>query len=518
MKIFKSTIIALLILIAACDVDYIDNPNNPTIPPTSALFNKAVEELVTHTRDTWFSGRFVLATMQYWQQSEYGEEDRYSYRESMRERWESFYYSLENLRLVIEFNENEKTKTLMADYGPNQGQIACTRIIMAWMFNLMTDTWGDIPYWSYGGKTNKAFQALKQTSELEISKPAYATQAAIYADIMKELDEAAAQIRSAEKGFSQGDIIYNGNADSWAKFANSLRLRIAVKMGNTEQIADAIADGVFTSNDDNAAFTYATTAKNASPMYRAWNVGKRSDFAVSNTLITLLKGANIIETNGGSNLTTNPFLGLTDPRLAEYADPNSNGEYVGMPIAESSAIAATIKWESLPDGNKIINKPDYAPVLMEYAEVCFLQSEINSWDQAWYIKGIQASMDRWGVSSADATTYTAAVPAANQENVITQKYIALYMDGHTAWTEYRRTGYPNILIKPGDHYTVYEPTAGTYHEYTFNTIPSEITNDLPTRMEYPDFESTLNKDNFLAAVKRLSNGNTLISKLIWDKN
>ena len=524
MKILKSIILALLIMSVGCDVDYFEDPNEPATPPSSGVFNKAVQELVQDTRDVWFSGRFTLATMQMWQQSNYGDEDRYGYRESMRETWEDLYWNLENLRLVIELNEDEATAVQMSAYGPNEGQIATARIMMAWAFNLMADTWGDIPYWSYGDRDNAQFQALKLTSEEEILQPAYATQAAIYADIMSELAAAAAQITAAGEGFSEGDVIYGGDAAKWAKFANSLRLRIAVKLGNATEAADAIADGVFTSNADNAMFTFEGSDKNASPMYRSWNVDARSDFAISHQMVALLKGDNIQDTLG-ADITTNPFAGVADPRLMEYAEPNADGEYVGMPIAMTSAEATTITWESLPNRDNIIDKADYAPVLMEYAEVCFLESEVNGWSQTEYEDGITASMEKWGVAASAINSYIGTVPAADMENVLTQKYIALYMDGHTAWAEYRRTGYPATLLKPdvagfpdGRPYAVFEPTSATYKYFIFIPIPAEITNELPTRMEYPDFESTLNTNNYLDAVGRLSDGNSLTSKLIWDTN
>ena len=90
MKVFKTIIVIALLAFTACDVDYYTNPNEPTTPPSSAVFNHAVDQIVTDTRDVWFAGRFTTVTMQYWQQSEYGDEDRYGYRESMREYWEDF--------------------------------------------------------------------------------------------------------------------------------------------------------------------------------------------------------------------------------------------------------------------------------------------------------------------------------------------------------------------------------------------------------------------------------------------
>lgn len=523
MKIFKTIIVlALLAAFSACDVDYYVNPNEPVTPPTSAVLNNTMYEMITDTRDEWFAGRFTLATMQYWQQSEYGDEDRYSYRESMRETWEDLYYNLENMRQVILLNADETTASDMAAYGDNNNQIQTMRILMAWTFNMMTDTWGDIPYYSYGSD-NADFQALMLGNtdlENQIIKPKYATQDQIYTDILTVLQEAEASLDESKSGFTGGDNIYDGDVAMWKKFANSLRLRIAMKMkgfnaslGN-QHIADAISKGVFESNADNAGFEFENNASNGAPMYVAWNVDNRSDFAAGHSFVTLLKGENLMNASG-ADLTDNPFAGMVDPRLPLYVQPNGDGVYQGMPIAETSAEAATITFESLP-GDGIINKADFTEMIMEYAEVQFLLSEQNGWDQTYYENGVRASMERWGVEAADIDAYIAALPPANEENVLTQKYIALYMQSHTAWSEYRRTGYPHTLIEPFEQYSI------TYddfqYDFTFNPIPSEIgtTNDLPYRMEYPDQEYTLNGDMIQEAVNRLDNGDMLSSKLIWD--
>jgi len=531
MKVFKTIIVIALLAFTACDVDYYTNPNEPTTPPSSAVFNHAVDQIMTDTRDVWFSGRFTTVTMQYWQQSEYGDEDRYGYRESMRETWEDFYYNLENLRKVIQLNTDEATAADMAAYGSNNNQIQCTRIMMAYTFNIMADTWGDIPYYSYGSD-NEAFQALQlgDTDDADqILEPGYATQEAIYADILNELQLAAENLDEGQNGFTQGDNIYHGDVAKWKKFANSLRLRIALKIRGVNQsladqhISDAISKGVFESNADNAGFTYEANDKNSAPMYTAWNVDNRSDFALGLSFAQLLKGETVKGHDATGDVTENPFMGIMDPRIHVYANQNSDGNYIGMPIAESSDEAATITFESLP-GDAIINTPDYTEYLMEYAEVQFIMSELASqggaFDQAHYEAGIRASMERWGVPTADIDSYIAAVPAANEENVLTQKYIALYLQPHTAWAEYRRTGYPETLIPPFTDYSVTNPASGTTYNFTFSPIPGEIqnTNDLPYRMKYPDQEYTLNGTEVQKAIDRLPNGDLQSSKLWWDVN
>ena len=513
----KLFILGLAAVLVSCDLDYEQNPNEITNAPTSGLLNDATKKMMDDFYDEWFQGRFTLVTMQYWTQSEYADEDRYVYRESQRETWEDFYANLENLRRVIELNTDESVRDVNSQYGSNENQIAVARIIMAWSFNIMADTWGDIPYYSYGSD-DPDFQALKVAgAEEEILSPAYASQAKIYEDILNELQEAEAMIDVDALGVV-ADNIYGGDMEMWQKFANSLRLRVALKIRGADQsladshISDALAKGVFASNADNAGFIYEASDVNAAPFYRAFNVSNRKDFAISHPFCQLLLGNNLVD-HSGADITANPFEGMEDPRLALYATPNGDGNFVGMPVNESSSEAQVFTWESLP-GDKIINVPDYNQSLMEYAEVSFILSELNGWDQTHYENGVRASMERWGVPAASIDAYIAALPPASEETVLTQKYIALYMDAHTAWQEYRRTGFPHTLLMPGTEFSA-TPVAGTTIDYTFTSLVEGLT-DIPFRLQYPDFERTLNGANRSQAVSALSNGDALDSKLWWD--
>ncbi|MBY5957631.1 SusD/RagB family nutrient-binding outer membrane lipoprotein [Membranicola marinus] len=500
----------------ACDVDYENSPNSITVPPTSGLLNGATKRVADDLYDQWFSGRFTQVVMQYWTQTAYADEDRYVFRESQRETWEDFYYNLESYRKIIALNTDEETKGTMLAYGANENQIGVARILMSWVFNIMADTWGDIPYYSYGSD-NANFQALAVAdADEEILAPKYATQQEIYADILSELQSAAQMMDASKKGM-EGDNIYHGDVDAWKRFANSLRLRIAVKIQDADpglaesHINSAISAGVIASNNDNADFEYEANALNGAPMYRAYNVDKRTDFALGHSFVELLKGDNLV--HGSEIVVQNPFEGISDPRLPIYAQPNSEGTIIGMPSVTSSAESQVISWRSLP-GDAIINTPDFEQPILEYPEVCFLLSEVNNWDQEWYEKGTRASMENWGVSAEEIDAYIAQLPAASEETVLTQKYIALYMDPHTAWAEYRRTGYPEFIIKPGTTYTARGVSGDV--EYTFTSLIDGMT-DLPKRLQYPDFERTLNGKNRTEAVSRMSNGDALNSPLWWDK-
>jgi hypothetical protein len=523
MKKLKITIaFGLVLLLGACDVEYYDNPNAPSSAPTDALFNNNVKRMVDQIYDMWWSGRFTYPLVQYWHQTEYVEEDRYQFRETQRQIFNNFYEIAENYREIIRLNTEEATMDAAASSGANVNQVAQCRILLAYLFDVMASAWGDIPYWSYGSD-DAEFQALNLSGvDEQIVTPVYAPQDKIFADILNELSEAADQLDESLPGIG-GDNIYHGDVALWKKFANSLRLRIALKISGvnsslgSQHISAALAGGVFESNDDNAMFKYEGNDANANMSYRAWYVGNRSDFAVGLSFVNLLKGENLV---GWDHVTVtskgpNPFLGIVDPRLPIYAQPNGDGDYVGMYVGEGSGDQAAFVYESLP-GTAIIATPDYAETLMEYAEVAFIQSELNGWDQTEYTNGITASMQKWGVDQADIDAYLGAVPAASEENVLTQKYIALYMQGSTSWAEYRRTGYPHTLMQPFSETSVYVPSTDTWVDKEFNPIP-DLT-DVPYRMMYPQQEQTLNGDNRKAAADKLSNGDTQSSKLWWDVN
>ncbi len=538
MNTIKYSLLILFVTFSwvACDVDYEENPNETTTPPTTALFNNSTVLLVDQMNDEWWEGRFTLVMMQYWAQNNYTDEDRYQFRTNVAERWETFYGAMEDYRISIEMNTDEKTKAAAALLGPNEGQIAMCRIILSYMFDIMTSTYGDIPYWSYGSQDNPDFQALQLNKG--ILTPKYATQRDIFVDILKELSEAQDQLEALAGEKVKGDPIYNGDLDMWRKFANSLRLRIAMKIMDTEEKAlarthfeDAVADGVFTSNADNANLRFEDNSTNGAPFYQAYYVSNREDFAVSYPFMSLLKGQDLTTTTP----KVNPFKGSIDPRLPIFAAPSNKAvvdgaralpsltpemdKYIGMPYGVRDAEAKAFEWWSFP--GKEVLKANFAVPMLDYSEVLFLLSEFKGWSQQEYQDGVKASMQKWGVAQADIDAYMTTLPAATEETVLTQKYIALYMQSHQAWTEYRRTGYPKFLILPNESYTE-EVIEGkgkdpkTY-KYTFTPAVDGIT-DLPKRSNYSSEEQNLNKANYDAAVANLDKGDEITSKLWWDVN
>ena len=492
------------VFLFACDVDYYSDPNSPEIAPTYGIMNRVQKTFMNNTRDEWYSGRQSLLWVQYWNQVNYTEEDRFQYRETVNlSSWNAIYKNAQDLNDIIELNTNEETKGDMAQFGPNVNQIAAARIMLVYVYMHALELWGDVPYASYGSD-NSSFQANKLKTD-GIDMPVYDKQADIYSDMLKELDEAQQSIQTSEK-MIDGDNFFNGNATQWKKFANSLRLRIANRIKDVypaaqSHISGAVTAGVMASNADNAGVTFEDNALNGAPMFRAFVVNARNDFAPSMQFVELLQGKR------------GPF-GVEDPRLDIFVADNIDGNKVGVPLTASNEIVGAFEWESMP-GDAIL-AANYTEYYMEYAEVCFILSEINGWDQEWYEKGVRASMSRWGVSSADIDAYMVSLPAASEETVMMQKYIALYMQPMEAWSEYRRTGYPNTLVRPNVKYNYTWPTAAGEQTREYEFVPIGGLTDLPGRNMYPLNEASINETNVKAAASSIG-GDTQTTKLWWAK-
>jgi hypothetical protein len=154
---------------------------------------------------------------------------------------------------------------------------------------------------------------------------------------------------------------------------------------------------------------------------------------------------------------------------------------------------------------------------MTYAELQFILSEYNNYDNTYFENGIRASFAYWGaqngtpVADAAVNSYLAAVGAATPEKVAVQKYIDLYTNGTEGWTEYRRTGYPVQLLKPDEISCVSEG-----RNILFSAL-NDTKGDIAARAKYPTNESTLNGENFSDAISKLEGKtNNYYSKMFWD--
>lgn len=491
--------------LAACqDLEDVNvSPNDPAEVGSNALMSGAEKWIVDNVYDNWFSARQCLVYAQQWAQRNYTEEDRYQIRESVNNGYFNYLYmGVANLDKVIELNTDPATAGISALTGANCNQIAAARILRAWLMGLITDTWGAVPY---------SDVAKLQSEGVIYCK--YDDQAAIYADLIKEVTEAAAQIDESEAAFTSGDMIFSGDAAKWKRFAGSLKCRLAIHLSKADPkwkdyIAEALESGVMESNDDAAAFHYAATGTEYCKFYEGWYVDGRNDFTINAKLCDILKGQ-----PDTLNAKSHPWEGVVDPRLAVYTTGSNGGDCKGFPYGVPSSYGRAGR-EGTP--NWYVNPPaflaqDFAVPLMTYAEQKFIESEYRGFDADDYKAGVEASLEYW-TGDVDAA-YVASVTAhVDAEAVALQKYIDLYLNGTEAWTEIRRTGYPEQLLRPGEIAAVLGGATITFEPL------SEVKGDIISRVKYPTNESTLNGENWREAVAKLTDGtNNYYTKMIFDK-
>ena len=516
----------------SCQKDFEEintNPNRPQQALPTALFNGSTKLFLKNTRNYTTSGMMFRSWMQYSAQDTYTKESRFLYRDYAGDYlWRYPYQVAGGYKDIIDLNTDPKTKELMTTYGKNENQIAAARIMMAYTFALLVETFGDVPYYSYGSPNPERFQALQLEKYIS---PVYATQKEIYTDLLKELKEAAAQIVSDSYVFKEGDYIFE-TPDKMRRFANSLRLRLAIRLKDVsdtelrtlaQQSIDELKAGtaVMQSEADTVELQFDSDDTNPAPIYKEYFVSNRVDYSPSNSFVQLLKGQR-------GNFGVDPRLqkyfapkGLTkyQARDGRYTESDNLNDYIGMPygLDESMADFQFKSGVAVSFFSSRILQPNYAEVFMEYSEVCFLLSEANGWDNTWYKKGVEASMKKWGVADTKITNFLNTIPAANEENVLTQKYIALYMNPNEAWAEYRRTGYPHTLIKVNEETDLNIPTEAGQTKYRFESLVADLT-DIPERLFYPVAYKVINEANYQEALKSMQMTTDILTKrLIFDR-
>ena len=524
--------LALLGTTTSCQKDFEEintNPNRPQQALPTALFNGSTKLFLKYTRNYTTSGMMFRSWMQYTAQDTYTKESRFLYRDYAGDYlWRYPYQVAGGYKDIIDLNTDPKTKELMTTYGKSENQIAAARIMLAYTFALLVETFGDVPYYSYGSPNPERFQALQLEKYIS---PVYATQKEIYTDLLKELKEAAAQIVSDSYVFKEGDYIFE-TPDKMRRFANSLRLRLAIRLKDVsdtelrtlaQQSIDELKSGaaVMQSEADTVELQFDSDDTNPAPIYNEYFVSNRVDYSPSNSFVQLLKGQR-------GNFGVDPRLqkyfapkGLTkyQARDGRYTESDNLNDYIGMPygLDESMADFQFKSGVAVSFFSSRILQPNYAEVFMEYSEVCFLLSEANGWDNTWYKKGVEASMKKWGVADTKITNFLNTIPAANQENVLTQKYIALYMNPNEAWAEYRRTGYPHTLIKVNEETDLNIPTEAGQTKYRFESLVADLT-DIPERLFYPVAYKVINEANYQKALESMQMTTDILTKrLIFDR-
>jgi hypothetical protein len=437
-------------------------------------------------------------------------------------------YLANNLAAIIRKTENDPELI-------NKKAIA--RILKVWVYSGATDVFGDMPYSESNLAPDKA-----------VLSPVYDTQESIYKDFFKELKEAAAELDAGKESYGGADLMYQGDIAKWKKFANSLRLRLALRV----RYADAAlatanmsdlqeSDLILSGTDDAVAYTSNDVAGNRNRDYNNL-VSDPQSFLKGNypaqTLIDILKVDN-------------------DPRIRIYADtamaawpptldpPIPYFGYRGRPLLGQVPVE-----EKYPYGAESVSRQSdfwFVPVIerpfLRSSEMYFALAEAAlfglrpgdanayfnkgiaegiAWARAFYDKGMGqlppvSKLIHSGWTDDDASAYLSfkeiqqsevdaflASPSATLsgsdeeklEQIMNQKMVALFPMGDEGWAEWRRTGYPRVLV-------------GSDVDFLKGVSPR--------RLVYPASEALINSKNYEAAAARIG-GDVMLNKVWWDKN
>jgi len=402
---------------------------------------------------------------------------------------------------------NEVKRRGAVETAPDFWAVALTLKVAA--MQKVTDIYGPITYTEFGkGGTTVPFDSQEK----------------VYNTFFLELDTAVTNYKAyiaAHPGatpFKKFDKIYNGDYTKWLKFANATRLRLALQIVKVnpakakleaEKAVNPANGGVFTTNADNA---FGGLSGLWVPTHE-WG-----DFRTGANLITFMNGYN-------------------DPRRASYFEPSTvlPGKYIGVRQGATGIIRDN--YLGFSDVSLTNYTQSSKQEWMNTAEVYFLRAEgaLRGWQMGgtakeFYEAGISASFGQWGLSG-DAAAYIndatskpedyvdPAIPAnsikaltdvtikwdeasSNErklEKIITQKYIAIFPEGTTSWSTYRRTGYPKQFP------VVLNNSGGTIS----TTVQIR-------RMIYPDTEVASNPEEVKKAIQLLGGPDNGGTRLWWD--
>lgn len=491
------TLIIVLVLFGCDDFgDMNENPNAPTTienNPELILTGLCKDPVNTMVTNTWENANTMA---QYAARVVFTSFDRFEWGDA-GSMWQSLYTSISVAQSL--YNIGVTTE--------NDSYQAVALIMKSWIFQIMTDLWGEIPY----------TEAVKAKSDA-IYAPVYDTQETIYKGLIADLEKANTLLSSPNPPKIKGDIINNGDLTKWRKLANSLQLRVLMRLSNVDSKSDIdVAGGIqkiisnssqyplMESNADNVALTYTTTKPNVHPRTKegGYVAGSFDEFRMSETIETILEA-------------------YDDPREKKWYNASSNSIAAGNPVW-SGMINGMVDGNAYtykggpsnlsPYNSDFYNIPNYLKgIIMLSSEVQFIKAEaavrypslaavVNAKNA--YEKGIQLSFEYWNVTMpANYLTRTSSNPVVTVpvafdgkiETIITQKWLALFYNDFQGFCEFKRTSFPK-QIKPGP-----DATLSVY----------------PSRFRYIGEEQTLNKENYDAAVSR--QGPDEYATTLWWEN
>jgi hypothetical protein len=493
------------LLLSSCTKDFQEintDPNNiPHALPQQLLAPALVSTLSYNMiRNRNFNNELMQVTVD--MSDAEGKVFRYDYRSNWSDYlYNGWYSELTNFKDIYKIASD----TTSTNY--NKSYMGVSLICQSWIYSLLTDTYGDIPYF----ESNKA-----KKEEGSIMEPAFDKQKDIYLDIFKRLEEANILLSEGSAITASSDPVYNGSISKWRKFGNSLYLRLLLRVsGKAEVASDVIAKfkqivdnpsayPIMTNNDESAILKWTGISPYTSPLLTVREQDFRApgiaSFFIDNLVIWRDPRIDLGYGTGTPTLTNRwaiaPYQGAFEGIPSGYSPGNA-------PVRKSYFYSIT---NNNNTGPTLMSEP-LAGMIMNYAELKFILAEaaVKGWiagdAETYYDDGAKNSITLWLPNwSVPVTTYLqdAAmewIPGATvdekMERIHLQKYYALFLNDLQQWFEYRRTGHPALPQGSG---------------LRNNGI-------MPARMTYPVYVQSTNPTNYQIAVA--SQGPDVISTQVW---
>lgn len=392
---------------------------------------------------------------------------------------------------------------------------AIATVVKVQAMHRVADAYGPIPYINFGsGSLRNNYDGLDE----------------VYKKFFDELDESIDVLTSYAIANPNGtilkkfDYIYSGDPEKWVKFANTLRLRLAMRVVYTDptlaklEAEKSIANpyGVIEAVNEKASLKHSSDLVYYHPLYQIANNFNDGEIRMGATMDAYMNGYN-------------------DPRLNAYFAPAlSDGQYHGVRLGITPSSWTAYKGEHV--SNLRIDNSTSEIVWITAAESYFLRAEgaLRGWQMGgiakdFYEQGISISFSENGVTGANTyitnitntpasftdnvSSNNAVAPSTitiawddtatqetNLERIITQKWIAMYPDGPEGWAEYRRTGYPKL-----------------FPVVVNNSNGAISTTEQVRRIAYPYSEYDNNAAGVQSGIVKLGGQDVGGTKLWWDK-
>lgn len=505
-KIIIAALIALIVF-TSCTKDFqeinTDKNNIPNALPQQLLAPALVNTLTYNMlRNRNFNNELMQITIN--QSDAEGQVFRYDYRSN----WSDYLYN----GLYSQLTNFKDIYELASDSGINfnRSYMGISLICQSWMYSILTDTYGDVPYF----KSNLGKDSL-------VYEPPFDRQKDIYADIFSKLEQANTLLTANTAIIASSDPLYAGNISKWRKFGNSLYLRLLLRVSGKAEVAamatakikdiaetNAANYPVFASNDESAILKWTGTGAYISPYFAVreqdWRQPGLATFFIQN----------LVNWNDPRiDIPTYGSVGFNRWGIAPY-----QGAYLGLPGGYAAGENPIKKSYFYSNTSAVSLQTDpLSGMIMNYAELKFILAEaaakgwIGGNAETYYNDGVLNSITLWlplwptiinpstglpnnintFLIAADIQWQNSATLDEKMERLHLLKFYALFLADMQQWFEYRRTGHP-VLPKG-------------------NGLKNN--GEMPARMTYPVYVQSANPTNYQLAVA--AQGPDLISTKVW---